>query len=384
MPVIMRKFALGRQPWTCLDPFLFCVHHVDRYPAGTPEMGPDPSLLQGRSLGQDFSYQEGWSMYHGTKVPGFPAHPHCGFETVTVTRRGVIDHSDSLGATARYGEGDVQWLTTGRGVQHSEMFPLLDSENGNPMELFQIWLNLPRASKAAQPHFAMLWNPQIPTLHITARPLNPSGAISASTTTVAQQPEPEPETPSSAAFHSIRVIAGSTGYFPNPSSPQLFIDAPPPPPESWASHPDSDVAIWVIRVAAGCTLTLPKASSGSAANRCLYYYEGEAVVLIGDAREELRARHGAVVDPTADLPVTAPEAHAAHLLLLQGRPIGEPVEKHGPFVMNTVAEIEKAYTQYRKTRFGGWPFPTMDPVHPSERKRFAKHADGKVEHPTDA
>eukprot|EP00906_Rhabdomonas_costata_P020750 RCo030193 len=117
MPVIMRKFALGRQPWTCLDPFLFCVHHVDRYPAGTPEMGPDPSLLQGRSLGQDFSYQEGWSMYHGTKVPGFPAHPHCGFETVTVTRRGVIDHSDSLGATARYGEGDVQWLTTGRGVR---------------------------------------------------------------------------------------------------------------------------------------------------------------------------------------------------------------------------------------------------------------------------
>ena len=71
-------------------------------------------------------------MYHGEVVPGFPQHPHRGFETVTVVRRGLLDHSDSLGATARYGRGDVQWLTAGRGILHAEMFPLVERERDNP------------------------------------------------------------------------------------------------------------------------------------------------------------------------------------------------------------------------------------------------------------
>jgi len=103
-------------------------------------------------------------MYHGEDVPGFPGHPHRGFETVTVMCRGLVDHADSLGATARYGDGDVQWLTTGRGIVHSEMFPLLREDQGNPAELFQIWLNLPAASKMAEPAFTMFWSDRVPEL----------------------------------------------------------------------------------------------------------------------------------------------------------------------------------------------------------------------------
>lgn len=147
-------------PWPTIDPFLFCVHHNDAYPRGNAAMGPDASLA-GRDMGQDFSRKDGWSMYHGLTVPGFPAHPHRGFETVTITRRGVIDHSDSAGATARYGEGDVQWLTAGHGIVHCEMFPLRQQNADNPLELFQIWLNLPARNKMVVPHFTMLWHEDI-------------------------------------------------------------------------------------------------------------------------------------------------------------------------------------------------------------------------------
>ena len=104
-------------------------------------------------------------MYHGDTVPGFPAHPHRGFETVTIVRQGLIDHADSLGAAARFGQGDVQWLTAGKGIVHAEMFPLLETESPNPVELFQIWLNLPARSKMAEPHFKMIWAAEVPRVH---------------------------------------------------------------------------------------------------------------------------------------------------------------------------------------------------------------------------
>src|SRR5262245_5063278 len=153
-------------PWETADPFLFCVHHDDAYPRGNERMGPDASLA-GRNLGMDFEGKDGWRMYHGEVVPGFPGHPHRGFETVTIVRKGYIDHSDSLGATARFGNGDVQWLTAGRGIVHAEMFPLVDREKPNPVELFQIWLNLPAEDKFADPHFSMLWAHEIPSISFT-------------------------------------------------------------------------------------------------------------------------------------------------------------------------------------------------------------------------
>ena len=97
-------------PWPTVDPFLFCVCHDDAYPPGNADMGPGVSLT-GRDMGQDFSRRDGWSTYHGDTVPGFPGHPHRGFETVTVVRKGLIDHADSLGAAARFGGGDTECLT---------------------------------------------------------------------------------------------------------------------------------------------------------------------------------------------------------------------------------------------------------------------------------
>ena len=154
--IVLETVPLTGTPWPTIDPFLFCVHHDDDYPTGNGRFGPDASLA-GREMGADFEGVDGWRMYHGTEVPGFPQHPHRGFETVTYVRRGVIDHSDSLGAAARFGAGDTQWLTAGRGIVHSEMFPLLRDDEPNPLELFQIWVNLPAASKLTDPHFAMLW-----------------------------------------------------------------------------------------------------------------------------------------------------------------------------------------------------------------------------------
>ena len=93
--------------WETQDPFLFCVHHEDKFPKGNELMGPDASYLKGRFLGDDFIVKDGFRMYHGKTVPGFPGHPHRGFETITVVREGLVDHADSMGAAGRYGNGDV-------------------------------------------------------------------------------------------------------------------------------------------------------------------------------------------------------------------------------------------------------------------------------------
>ena len=121
-------------PWETQSPFIFCSYHYDEFPGGNENMEPNASL-EGRAIGQDFASKDGWNMYHGANVPGFPVHPHCGFETVSVVTKGMVDHSDSLGGKGRFGDGDVQWLTSGKGVQHAEMFPLLKQDK-NPLKFF--------------------------------------------------------------------------------------------------------------------------------------------------------------------------------------------------------------------------------------------------------
>ncbi len=331
---VLKVFPLGFQ-WPTIDPFLFCVHHDDAYPRGDERMAPVASLA-GRNLGQDFERKDGFRMYHGLTVPGFPQHPHRGFETVTIARRGYIDHSDSLGATARFGRGDAQWLTAGAGIVHSEMFPLLEQDEPNPAELFQIWLNLPSADKLVEPHFTIFWNEAIPRHVVT------SGGRRAEVT----------------------VIAGAlAGHTPGP-----------PPPRSWAARPEADVAIWSIRMDAGAALTLPPAASEETV-RTLYFFAGPSVTIGGRA---LTQHAGVIVKSEVELSIVAGDGEV-EILVLQGRPIGEPVAQHGPFVMNTRAEIQRAFVDYQRTRFGGWPWPDDAPVHPREEGRFARHADGRIE-----
>ena len=346
---ILQVSALGF-PWTTQDPFLFCAYHDDAYPAANAQMGP-AAALTGRTLGQDFSRQDGWSMYHGAEVPGFPGHPHRGFETVTIVRKGLIDHSDSLGATARFGRGDVQWLTAGKGVVHAEMFPLLDAGAPNPLELFQIWLNLPARSKMVDPNFTMFWSQDIP------RRL---------------------QTDAQGRSTEVAVIAGR---LPNTDADALAAQAAllplAPPPDSWAAQADADVAIWTLRMDAGASWTLP-AASGEGTRRTLYFFKGDAVTLAGQPL----AGHAAI-ELRADQAVGLVNhgSQVAEFLLLQGWPIAEPVVQYGPFVMNTRAEITQTIEDYQRTRFGGWPHADDAPVHGRDPARFARHPDGRLENP---
>ena len=298
-------------------------------------MGPASSLA-GRNIGQDFAPDQAWRMYHGAHVPGFPAHPHRGFETVTIVTKGIVDHSDSLGAAGRFGFGDVQWMTAGKGVQHCEMFPLLNKDEPNPLELFQIWLNLPKAAKFTEPHFAMLWNDSIPVV-------------------VAQD--------GTGKTTHIRVVAGKIED----------VIAPKPAPNSWAANVNHDVAIWLLKLEAGAQYKLPTASAH--VNRSLYFYEGESI----HVAEKYFASHQAI-ELFADRETILKNGSAvSYLLLLQGEPINEPVVQHGPFVMNTQSEIQQAMNEYQRTEFGGWPWPSYEHVHPREKSRFARYPDGKEE-----
>jgi quercetin 2,3-dioxygenase len=332
--IVRRVSAMGFQ-WETMDPFLFCVHHEDKFPQGNEFMGPVTSL-KGRDIGNDFIIKDGFRMYHGKKVPGFPGHPHRGFETITVVREGFVDHADSLGAAGRYGNGDVQWMTAGKGVQHSEMFPLLKSDAENPMELFQIWLNLPSKNKMVDAHFKMLWHESLP---------NYEHSDGAGRKTI------------------VEVIAGKLNQH----------TAPSPPPNSWAADPKNEVAVLNIHIEPNAEWKIPAASAGI--NRMLYFYIGDSIQIAG---KQIPKYHS--VEVAADVELLLKNGnHESRILLLQGRPISEPVIQYGPFVMNTKEEIQQAFDDYHKTKFGGWPWPKYDQVHDRDAGRFAIHADGTKE-----
>lgn len=320
-------------PWQTADPFIFCVYHHDVYPPGDGKSGLSPDQLSGRALGNDFELQNGFRMYHGKHIPGFPGHPHRGFETITVARKGLIDHSDSMGAAGRYGDGDVQWMTAGRGIQHSEMFPLLKTDGLNELELFQIWLNLPARSKMAEPSFSMIWSEN---LKKTVLNDNAGKQI------------------------TMEVMAGCF----------LGVETGGVPPDSWATDAKNKVAVVLFEMEAGSCLKFEACELGL--NRRLYFYEGADLEVNSVKVQQNTVLHQL---PHSELTVICGEK-PAKLLMLQGMAINEPVAQYGPFVMNTQQEIMEAFEEYRRTEFGGWPWPQFENIHSEAEGRFAKLPDG--------
>jgi len=323
-------------PWKTQDPFLFCAHHRDEYPAGNEQMSVEFEQLKGRDVGQDFTLKDGWRMYHGSTVPGFPFHPHRGFETITINKEGWVDHSDSLGAAGRFGAGDVQWMTAGKGIQHSEMFPLINKDQGNPLEIFQVWLNLPKASKFVEPHFKMLWKDAVPV--------------------IVEQDKNGKST-------EINLIAGNLNG----------VHALDPTPDSWAADPNNHVCIMTIKMDANANWVLPASAEG--VNRSVFFYRGDTIQI-----EDKTISNYHLIELAGSEKIDLENRdQTAYLLILQGRPIDEPVAQHGPFVMNTQDEIRQTIREYQQTQFGGWPWPEREPVHARDKGRFALHADGTEE-----
>jgi len=321
-------------PWETIDPFLFCDYHDDAYPRGNAQFGPDASLA-GRKLGEDFAGKDGWRMYHGLQVPG----------SVAPAPR-IRDRDDrSQGTDRPFRFARRRSPLRRRRCSMADRrprdracrdVPSARPRGTQPLELFQIWLNLPARSKFVPPHFTMFWAEQIPQ-HVS------DGM-------------------------QLACIAGRYADAGTPLAPLA------PPPDSYASQAESDLAIWTLRMAPGARWTLP-AASGNNTRRKLYFFKGTSVAIGGQSIDS-----AAAIELRANADVELVKGPApSEFLMLQGKPIGEPVAQYGPFVMNTEQELKQAYADYRRTEYGGWPWPDSAPVHGSARERFARHADGRTE-----
>lgn len=324
-------------PMPVRDPFILSAYHYDLYPKGNGKMGVEPELLKGKNIGQDFDRNANWRMYHGETIPGFPHHPHRGFEIVTIASEGFADHFDSRGSKGRYGNGDVQLMSAGSGVLHGEMFPLLNDEEENPFRLFQIWLNMHSSDKLTEPTYKMLWSEKIPQVNYRS---GNGGEV------------------------NIKIILGEYNG----------VKSQEPLAHSWARNPENHVGIALIELEPGTEFTLPAISSTM--NRFVFFYDGQETIVIDGY--EMQERHIADLAGNEEIVITNGKAKAK-ILILEGEPINEPVAAYGPFVMNTEQEIQEAFKDYQNTQFGGWPWgdKEADSVNSKESGRFASYDYGK-------
>lgn len=320
--------------WDTEDPFIFASHHRDDYPKGNAQQAPPLPEISGRNLGRDYQQRLGFRMYNGKVIPGFPMHPHWGYETISIAMEGYVDHHDFLGNCGRYGFGDMQWLTAGGMYKHGEMYPLDSSESRNPNDITQIMLNLPLSEKGCGNSFKIIWNEDVPVID--------SDGV------------------------SVRVVAGSYGgrtvAAPNGSS--------------WASDPAHGVRILRIVMEPGSSLTLE--AVGSKIRRNLYMTEGGTVSFGGDP---LAAPGRFRLPAHTDVVMQNGDTRGVYWLL-EGEPIGEKQASYGPVTLGSEKEVRDALNLLRDTDYKDWPWDVIDKTQPKGSGRFVRYADGREEHPS--
>jgi redox-sensitive bicupin YhaK (pirin superfamily) len=228
---------------------------------------------------------------------GVGAHPHRGFETVTIVYQGEVDHRDSTGAGGHIGLGDVQWMTAASGIMHEEFHSEAFTRRGGMLEMVQLWVNLPAADKMTDPRYQTLLNTDIPKVALD------DGA------------------------GTVRVIAGAHWGYPGPARTVTPMD------------------VWDIRLSQDgrAQFVLPE-------GRTLALVVLRGTLLVNDSRVAGGAQ--VVVFARAGTGVAIEAKSDATLLLLSGEPIDEPIVGQGPFVMNSRAEIAKAIADFNSGRFG--------------------------------
>lgn len=231
---------------------------------------------------------------------GFPQHPHRGFETVTYLLEGIMEHRDSFGNSGVLEPGDVQWMTAGSGLIHSEMPGAELVKNGGRLEGFQIWINLPRADKMKKPHYQELKAGSIPKAQ------NADGSVTA------------------------RVVAGEALGTKGPietHTPILYVHYTAAPGANFVQQVPAtqNAAAYVIRGEAVFAGSSKVAAEGSMA---IFANDGDQL--------EVRS--------SGEVPL--------QLLILAGEPLREPVARYGPFVMNTREEIQQAFADYQSGKMG--------------------------------
>jgi redox-sensitive bicupin YhaK (pirin superfamily) len=235
-----------------------------------------------------------------TKRRGVDDHPHRGFETVTIVYAGELEHRDSAGHGGLIRAGDVQWMTAASGLVHQELFSDAFTQRGGPFEMIQLWVNLPAADKMGPPGYQNLTRADIPVLAL----------------------------PDDAG--TVRVIAGAFDGMAGPA----------------ATH--TRMNVFDVQLAAGTSATFPCEDGDTA---LVYLRSGRLQLAADEVLEEnamaVLSAHGAGVAVTA--------TEASRLLVLSGARIDEPINGHGPFVMNSYDEILQAYDDIKTGRFGIQP-----------------------------
>lgn len=238
---------------------------------------------------------------HGPgRAVGAPAHPHRGFETVTYVLQGEVEHRDSAGNHGVIGPGDVQWMTAGDGILHSEMPSARIQTEGGVLHGLQLWVNLPSTLRRTQPSYQAISHEQHASIV--------------------------------GEGWTVDVVAGS----------MLGVVGPA------RTHTPVGYARLTVQPGATCRIPVPDGFTAA-----IYAFAGSGIV--SDSGMALDAQHLAVFEPTSgDVVVSVPAAAAGHFdaVVLTGEPIGEPIARYGPFVMNTAAEIDEAIDDYNAGRMG--------------------------------